>query len=111
MTANDFRHLALSLPETVESSHMGHADFRCGGKIFATLGYPQEGYGVLRLTPGQQQPLLKRAPATFAPCAGVWGQRGATSVHLTSAKIAVLRPLLKAAWQNLDSKPPKKKPA
>jgi len=28
MTAADFRKLALSFPDTVESSHMGHPDFR-----------------------------------------------------------------------------------
>jgi hypothetical protein len=38
MTADEFRRLALSFPEVVEGSHMGHADFRVGGKIFATLG-------------------------------------------------------------------------
>ena len=38
MTANEFRGLALALPEAVESSHMDHPDFRVRGKIFATLG-------------------------------------------------------------------------
>jgi hypothetical protein len=35
MTINEFRALALSFPETEESSHMDHPDFRVGGKIFA----------------------------------------------------------------------------
>ena len=30
MTANDFRKLALSFPEAVESAHMHHPDFRAG---------------------------------------------------------------------------------
>ncbi len=37
MTADEFRFLALELPEAVESSHMCHPDFRVRGKIFATL--------------------------------------------------------------------------
>jgi hypothetical protein len=37
MTEDDFRRLALGLPEAVESAHMAHPDFREGGKIFATL--------------------------------------------------------------------------
>lgn len=37
MTAEGFRKMALSLPETAEAAHMGHPDFRVGGKIFATL--------------------------------------------------------------------------
>jgi hypothetical protein len=38
--ATEFRRLALSLPAAVEGAHMGHADFRVGGRIFATLGHP-----------------------------------------------------------------------
>ena len=37
MTADKFRQLALALPEAIEKAHMGHPDFRVGGKIFATL--------------------------------------------------------------------------
>jgi hypothetical protein len=37
MTAADFRRIALSMPEAVEGSHFGNADFRVGNKIFATL--------------------------------------------------------------------------
>ena len=34
MTADEFRTLALSLPEAVEDEHMAHPDFRVrGGKI------------------------------------------------------------------------------
>jgi hypothetical protein len=40
VTPNDFRRIALSMPDVVEASHAGHPDFRVGGKIFATLGYP-----------------------------------------------------------------------
>jgi len=42
MTANEFRRLALALPEAEERAHMDHPDFRVGGKIFATLGYPDK---------------------------------------------------------------------
>jgi hypothetical protein len=40
VTQDDFRRIALSMPEAIESSHMGHPDFRVAGKIFATLGAP-----------------------------------------------------------------------
>ena len=61
MTAAEFRRLALSLPAAVESSHMGHPDFRVANKIFATLGYPSRGWGVVMLTPGQQDLVAQRA--------------------------------------------------
>jgi YjbR protein len=51
VTADDFRKLALSLPEAVESAHMHHPDFRVRGKIFATIGYPDRNWAVAKLTP------------------------------------------------------------
>ncbi|HVB58611.1 MAG TPA: MmcQ/YjbR family DNA-binding protein [Candidatus Acidoferrales bacterium] len=39
MTPQAFHQIALRLPESIESSHMNHPDFRVRGKIFATLGY------------------------------------------------------------------------
>jgi hypothetical protein len=47
MTANGFRRLALSFPETVEAEHMDHPDFRVAGKIFATLAYPDKTCGMV----------------------------------------------------------------
>ena len=63
MTANDFRSLSLELPGAVESAHMGHPDFRVGGKIFASLG-PDEAYGVVLLTPDLQADFVAVAPHT-----------------------------------------------
>ncbi|WP_433984426.1 hypothetical protein RBB78_05825 [Tunturiibacter empetritectus] len=50
MTAKDYRRIALSLPCASEGSHQGHPDFRVGGKIFCTLAFEKEGYGVLKLS-------------------------------------------------------------
>jgi len=43
MTAHDFRRIALSFEGAEESSHMGAADFRVGGRIFATLASVKKG--------------------------------------------------------------------
>jgi predicted DNA-binding protein (MmcQ/YjbR family) len=40
MTPNEFRRAAVALPGAEEKAHMGHPDFRVGGKIFATLANP-----------------------------------------------------------------------
>jgi hypothetical protein len=101
ITPAQFRKLALSFPETEERSHMHHPDFRVGGKIFATLGYPDKGFGMVKLTPEQQEELIHDEPATFIPAAGAWGRKGSTTVHLKSAKIATLRRALEAAWRNV----------
>jgi hypothetical protein len=92
--------MALSFPETSEESHMGHPDFRVRGKIFATLGYPRNGFGMVKLTPEQQEELVRDEPKVFAPVKGGWGRRGATHVTLRSAKKTILRTALAAAWRN-----------
>jgi hypothetical protein len=104
MTADGFRNLALSLPEAVESAHMGHPDFRVRGKIFATLGYPEGTWGMVKLTPEQQRDFVRRDAGVFTPVKGGWGQRGATNVDLASANEDSLRPALFAAWRNVAPK-------
>ena len=104
MTAKDFRQIALSLPESIESSHMDHPDFRVGGKIFATLGAPTKGWGMVKLWPDQQAEFMKEDPKAFKPAQGAWGLRGATYVHLGAAKKPTVRRALIAAWRNTAPK-------
>lgn len=104
MTANDFRRLALALPETEERAHMNHPDFRVAGKVFATLGYPDKTCGMVKLSPEEQHEFSKDHPGTFMPLKGTWGRRGATCVHLKVAKKEVLSKAITAAWQNTAPK-------
>jgi hypothetical protein len=97
MTANDFRRLALALPETIESAHMDHPDFRVGGKIFATLGHPAEGWGMVKLTPEQQHYFSRDYPKAFVPVKGAWGRRGATSVNLKAVGKKTLAEAMRGA--------------
>jgi hypothetical protein len=104
MTANDFRKIALSLPETEERSHMNHPDFRVAGKIFATLGYPDKTRGMVKLSPEEQHYFSKDHPEVFVPVKGAWGKKGATSVVLKAAKKGVLSEAIRAAWRNTAPK-------
>jgi hypothetical protein len=99
MTPADFRKIALSLPETSESAHMDHPDFRVGGKIFATLGYPDENHGMVVLPPEEQGRFVKSDPAAFAPAKGAWGLRGSTCVRLEAVAVATLRRAIEIAWR------------
>jgi len=101
VTANEFRATALKVPGAVEAAHMSHPDFRVKGKIFASLGYPDDDWGMVKLTPMQQRVFMKEAREMFSPCAGAWGKVGATSVHLASAKKRILGKALRAASQNI----------
>lgn len=98
MTAAQFRSLALSMPGAIESAHMNHPDFRVGGKIFATLSGDEE-HGVVMLSPEEQKQFLAEAPDAFSPAAGAWGRSGSTRVHLTEAKLPLVRRAMKSAWQ------------
>jgi hypothetical protein len=104
MTAAEFRRLALSFPETAERVHMEHPDFRVGGKIFATLGYPSAGWAMVKLMPDQQQDFVRAEPEVFVTVKGGWGRRGATNVRLKAANKAGVREALEAAWRNTAPK-------
>jgi len=104
MTAAEFRTMARAMPGVVESAHMNHPDFRVNGRIFATLGSPDDGWGMVKLTPAQQRDVVGKAPGVFRPCKGAWGERGSTNVCLAAATRAILKPVLEIAFGNVRSK-------
>lgn len=106
MTATGFRRIALGLKEAVEHAHHGHPDFRVGGRVFATLGYPDARWGMVALTPELQREWVRRHPAVFVPVKGAWGEQGATSVRLDSADEESLGEALTLAWRNAVAKGP-----
>jgi hypothetical protein len=99
MKADEFRKIALGLAGTSESAHQGHADFRVNGRIFATLGYPDDDYGAVMLTPEDQREYLRAHPKVFAPAKGAWGRSGSTVVKLEQARPSLVRKAMAAAWQ------------
>jgi len=78
---------------------MGAADFRVGGRIFATLASEKQGYGNLMLTPEQQADFVAEQPEIFLPIAGGWGRMGATHIRLAKANADVLAGALQTAWK------------
>src|SRR5215813_5187956 len=104
MTPNEFRELALSFPEAIESAHMHHPDFRVGGKIFATLGYPDEDSAMVKLSPDDQKKSIRTSPTVFTPVKGAWGRQGATTINLPAATISTVREALTAAWRKTAPK-------
>lgn len=89
------------MPEATEVGHMGHPDFRLRGKIFATLGYPDAAWGMVKLTPEQQEAFVSAEPSVYSPIKGAWGRDGATGVLLRTAKARSLRLALTTAWRNV----------
>jgi hypothetical protein len=104
MTPNEFRELALSFPEAIESAHMHHPDFRVGGRIFATLDYPNRDSAMVKLRRDEQREFMRSNPDVFQPAKGAWGRQGSTIVYLPAATIDVVREALAAAWRNTAPK-------
>jgi|SRR5580692_10013634 hypothetical protein len=99
MNTKDFRRIALSLEGAEEGSHMGHPDFRVGGRIFATLASVNDGFGNLMLDPEQQKAFVDELPEVFLPIPGGWGRMGATHVRLAAANEDLLHGALQVAWK------------
>jgi len=99
LTEEDARRLALALPDAVEAAHFGKADFRVGGKIFASLPAPDR--MVVKLTPEQQEVLAGAEPRQFAPVPNAWGRKGWTLVELAACPEADLQHALLLAWRNV----------
>ena len=108
MTTQAFRRNALKLAGATEKAHMNHPDFRVNGKIFATLGYPDEQWGMVKLTPEQQTEFVRDFSKGFQPVKGSWGRAGSTQVRLAKVDTPTLRKALRAAWKSVSAgtKPP-----
>ena len=98
MTAAAFRTFALGLPEAAEGAHMGHADFRVRGKIFASLG-PGADRAMVKLPPDEQADVLEEPGGVYQPAAGAWGAGGCTIVRLREADARIVSAALVAAWR------------
>lgn len=105
-TSEDFRRLALSLPRTVERPILGSQEFRVRDRAFATLGWPEPGWAVVRLTPADQLRFMGQSKA-LTPEPGGRGRRGVTRVRLTGVDEPLLTAVMQAAWQVVsDATPP-----
>ena len=104
MTPNEFRELALSFPGAIESAHMHHPDFRVGGRIFATLEYPNKDSAMVKLPRDEQREFIRSNPDVFQPAKGAWGRQGGTIVYLPAATLNIVREALTAAWRNTAPK-------
>jgi hypothetical protein len=104
MTENGFRKIALGLDGAVEGSHMGHPDFRGGGRIFATL-HGDGRTGMIKLTPEQQAQFVGADPEVFAPENGAWGRQGCTRVQLRHGASEIVGEAMTLAWQNAMAAP------
>ena len=108
MTENEVRRTALGMAGAIESSHMGHPDFRANGKVFATIHHDHES-GMVKLTPEQQQKFVRDDPQSFTLESGAWGRAGCTKVLFRSVEEEALGEAMTLAWQNTAKTKPAKR--
>jgi hypothetical protein len=91
--AGDVRAIALGLPETVESQHMGHPDMRVRKKIFCSVSL--DGATIaLRSTGANLDVLVRSDPETFS---SVWAGRY-LKINLARVSRDQLRDLIEESW-------------
>lgn len=75
VSINDFRKLAMSLPEAEEQPHFEKASFRVGKKIFATLNVP-ENRACLKFSELDQSAFCSFDKEVIYPVPNKWGKQG-----------------------------------
>lgn len=96
-SADDFRKIALDLPEAVEKETWGHPTFRVKDKMFA--GMAEDGSTAsLKATKEEQAALLAQSPDVYFVPQYV-GQHGWVGVNVPLADPGELRELIIEAWR------------
>ena len=103
MTPQEYRELALSMPEAQQSSHSDVTDFRIKRKIFATLRAVDHRAAV-KLQPADQKFMMEAAPSVFEPVKGALGEKGWTLLHLERADADTVRHAIGTAWRTVAPK-------
>jgi hypothetical protein len=91
----------------IESSHMGHPDFRVNNRIFATLHHADR-FGMVKLTPVEQATFIRAHASMFEPESGAWGLQGCTRVHIDTADEDIVGEAMTLAWRGVVAKGPAK---
>ena len=104
LRAEDFRRIALGMTGAVEGAHMGHPDFRVNGRIFATI-HADHKWGMVKLTPEQQETFVRSNSAAFVPENGAWGRQGCTAVRFDAADEDAVGEAMTLAWQSSAAEP------
>ena len=101
-TANDLRHMALSLEGTTEAPHFDRTAFRVA-RIYVTLAADGKTANFM-FSPEEQEFKCMMLPKAFAPVPNAWGRRGATRAILSKLGKADLKAALEMAWARAQAK-------
>lgn len=98
MTPDDFSALATGIgPDVRANTVFETTQFRIGGKAFATLGWPEQGWAVIKVAPSRQTWALSLSEG-IAPEPGRRRRAGIVLARLAAVEHAVAAELLAAAF-------------
>lgn len=98
MTPDDFTALAMGLGPSVQARPIFETvQFRVGGKAFATLGWPEAGWAVVKVAPSRQAWALSLSEGV-APEPGRRRKAGIVLMRLAVVDEGAASELLAAAW-------------
>jgi len=100
MTPDAFRAAAMSLPGVSEHALMDTLTYRVRHKGFATIGWPEAGWAVVKLSRQEQLRLMRQSHA-LAVEPGVRGKRGVTLIRLSVLEPDIAADVLSAAWREV----------
>ena len=105
-TADQLRHLALSLDGTTEAPHFDRTAYKAA-RIFATVAADGQTAN-LRFSPDEQEFKCMLAPGAFEPVPNAWGKQGWTTARLSELGEPELAAALDMAWRHARPKKPKR---
>lgn len=98
MTPDEFSALAMGFGPGVQAKPILEAvQFRLGGRAFATLGWPGEGWAVVKLAPSRQAWALSRGEGVIAE-PGRRRKAGIVLMRLAAIDAGVAAEILAEAW-------------
>jgi len=101
MTPDEFVTLAMGFGPSVQAKPILEAvQFRVGGKAFATLGWPAEGWAVVKVAPSRQAWALSLGEGV-APEPGRRRKAGIVLTRLAAIDAGIAADLLGEAWSFL----------
>ncbi len=104
MTPEAFIAIGAGVAMVKAKTIMGAVRLMVHGRTFATVGWPEAGWAVVKLGPEDQTELIALSDAlTREP--GLRGRRGVTLVHLRAISEPIAGRVLLAAWRQATASP------
>jgi hypothetical protein len=101
ITRDEFRQIALSLPEATETVEDGVAHFRVRGRPYARLPARDTGWADVLLAREDSEACAAGEPELFAPLRSTWLRTGYTQINLKKSGEHTVKSALVAAWRRV----------